>query len=221
MIKPLALFASIVIVGLSLANAQETTAIAVKGDPYPLATCALTGRPLGDASVIMEDGREIRFCCPNCVTVFNADPAASLEKIDAAIIADQVKVYPRATTCVVMTDNELSDPQGPEAGEDQSIVVNNRLFRICCKKCTKKIKADVAKFTAALDAQVIAEQSATYPLTTCPVSGKKLEADSTNVVIANRLFKVCCSKCPAAIRKDPAKYIAQIDAARAAAQPAK
>ena len=69
---------------------------AAKGSPYPLATCPVSGKPLTkDAAVlVMEDpanplnnGREIRFCCPNCIDPFKADPSKFLPAIDAAIIA--------------------------------------------------------------------------------------------------------------------------------------
>lgn len=171
---------------------------------------------MADASTIATDGREVKFCCPNCVATFNADQKLYLDKIDAAIIEDQLKVYPRHATCVVMNDEELSDPLGPDADDAKPLVVGNRLFRICCKKCIAKIKKDPEKFIADLDAQVIAAQKADYPLTVCVVSGEKLDEGAYEFVVANRLVRLCCKKCAEKVRANPLDAIKKVDAGRAA-----
>lgn len=191
------------------------------GDPYPLATCPVTGRPVADAKTVLPDGREVRFCCPACIETFNNSSKTYLDKLDGAIIEDQLKVYPRKATCVVMDDEELSDPLGPDAADSKPLVVGNRLFRICCKKCIAKIKGNPAKYLAALDAQVIADQKPSYPLTTCIVSDEPLDEKAVDVVVANRLMRVCCSKCTDKILANPAAYIKKIDDARASAPSSK
>lgn len=65
--------------------------------PYPLDTCIVSGEKLGgmgDAVVLIHDGREIKFCCASCVKQFNKDPAGWLAKIDAA--AAKAKAAPAA-----------------------------------------------------------------------------------------------------------------------------
>ena len=67
-----------------------------------------------------------------------------------------------------------------------------------------------------------------YPLTTCVVSGEALEGGDMGGPVEytykedgkpDRLVKFCCKMCIAKFKKDPAKYLAKIDAA-AAAKPA-
>ncbi len=211
-----ALFALAVTLTAGLLAAQAQDAPKRVGDPYPLATCPVTGRPVAEASTITADGREVKFCCPTCVGTFNADPKVYLDKLDAAIIEDQMKVYPRKATCVVMTEEELSDPLGADADDAKPLVVGNRLFRICCKKCIAKIKKDPERFLADLDAQVVAAQKADYPLTTCVVSGEALDEGAYEFVVANRLVRVCCKKCAEKVRANPLDAITKVDAARAA-----
>ncbi len=211
--KALLALATTLIAGLFAAQAQDAPKRV--GDPYPLATCPVTGRPVADASTVTADGREVKFCCPNCIATFNADPKVYLDKLDAAIIDDQMKVYPRHATCVVMTDEELSDPLGPDAADAKPLVVGNRLFRICCKKCIAKIKKDPQKFLATLDAQVMAAQKADYPLTTCVVTGEVLDDGAYDFVVSNRLVRTCCKKCAEKILANPVEAIKKIDAARA------
>lgn len=56
--------------------------------PYPLKTCVVSGDALGgdmgDPVIYKYKGREIRFCCKNCVKDFEKDPAKYLKKLDDA-----------------------------------------------------------------------------------------------------------------------------------------
>ena len=67
-----------------------------------------------------------------------------------------------------------------------------------------------------------------YPLTTCVVSGDKLEDGDMGPPIdyihkeegkPDRVVRLCCKACIKTFKKDPAKYLKQIDDA-AAAKPA-
>lgn len=63
------------------------TAEAPKAKPYTLDTCIVTGEKLGtmgDAVVVIREGREIKFCCKGCIKDFDKDPAKFLKQIDAA-----------------------------------------------------------------------------------------------------------------------------------------
>lgn len=69
----------------------------------------------------------------------------------------------------------------------------------------------------------LAKELAAYPLTTCTVSGDKLGGSMGPALdyvwrVAgqpDRLVRFCCSDCPPDFQKDPAKYLAMIDAAKA------
>ncbi|MBI3736611.1 TRASH domain-containing protein, partial [Candidatus Sumerlaeota bacterium] len=97
---------------------------------YPIDICVMSGEKLGsmgDPVIYKHEGREIRFCCPNCLDTFKANPAEGLKKLDEAIIKEQIKAYP-LDTCVVSGDKM-------DHGEPVNVVVQNRLVRICCDSC--------------------------------------------------------------------------------------
>jgi YHS domain-containing protein len=194
---------------------------AVKGDPYPLDTCAVAGTKLGSMGepvIYNHQGREIRFCCKGCILAFEKDPEKYLKQVDEKIIEQQLPHYP-LTTCIVMEKDPLDDPEI----KPFNLVYNNRLVRFCCKGCTRDFKADPEPFLKKLDEAVIAAQKKQYPLETCVVGGGKLGSMGTPVeyVMHNRLVRLCCRGCVPSLRKDPVKYTAQIDAAQAdGAEPA-
>lgn len=203
-------------VGLSLA-ACFTAAPALAGeggDPYPLDSCVLSGKKLASVEtpvVVNHEGREIKFCCNNCKGKFEADPAAVLSKVDAAIVEQQKAHYP-LDTCVVSGDKLGGH------GEVVEYVYNNRLIRLCCADCEGAIKKDPAAVISKLDAAVVEKQKDGYALTKCPVSGQDLGSmgEPKNVVVANQLIKLCCGGCEKQIRKDPAKFLAMVNGGGAA-----
>ena len=92
---------------------MATAAVAadeMKGDPYPLGTCPVTGEKLGAMGspiVKVYDGREIRFCCGGCPAKFEADKAekltftmaelatakSELEKLKAEKVETEIKAF--------------------------------------------------------------------------------------------------------------------------------
>ena len=55
--------------------------------PYPLTTCVVSGEKLdsmGKPFVYDHEGREVRFCCKNCVKDFKKEPAKYLKQLDDA-----------------------------------------------------------------------------------------------------------------------------------------
>jgi hypothetical protein len=135
-----------------------------------------------------------------------ADPAA-----DAKVIAAQLPSYP-LTTCPI--SNEALDAMG----KPFELVHEGRLVRLCCKSCVKEFKKDPAASAAVLksiDEGVIAAQKASYPLTTCPVSGEELGSmgEPLDVVQGTRLVRLCCKGCLKGVQKDPGAALAKVDAA--------
>lgn len=81
-----ALLACIAFAAPALA-ADGAAAPAPKPKPYTLDTCVVTGEKIGsmgDAIVVVREGREIKFCCRGCIKDFDKDPAKYLKKIDDA-----------------------------------------------------------------------------------------------------------------------------------------
>ncbi len=188
-----------------------------KGEPYMLASCAASWRPLdvkGTRTTMVVEGQELKFCCGGCGDIVAKEPAKWVEKVNAAHAEQQRAIYPM-TKCVVS-----GEPLVDDAGKDiaTEVVVQNRLFRVCCGGCAKAVKADPGKFAALLDAAVLESQAKAYPVGHCAVNPKaEVTAESTQFVVAGRLVRTCCAKCKAKVLENPYEYIVAIDAARAAA----
>lgn len=214
--KAIGIYLGMAFAATFLAGAQSAFA-----DGYPLDSCPVSGEKVGTMGepIVKEyGGREIRFCCAGCPKKFEADPATYLQKVDAAIVKQQTPFYPKGT-CVVS-----GEKFGGDMGDPIEYVYQNRLVRLCCKGCIKKLEADPAKYLAEIDMRVVAEQKATYPLATCVVSGEKLGGDMGDpieYVSANRLVRLCCKSCKKDFQKNPSKYLAMLDEAAPANKTAK
>jgi ribosomal protein L24E len=213
--------ATLVVVALGAASPepQDATAAPAKrvGAPYLLDVCAVSGEPLpADGGVVLvfdgggdalQAGREFRFCCEKCLAAFKNDPKKFIKGVDERIIADQLPRYPKSATCLVMTEEVLPDPTGPDAKDCKLVVVRNRLVRLCCGKCVRAFERDPDKFLPALDEIVIAEAKASGGQKTCPISEKELGEKSTWFVVGDRAVGVCCGGCKGKVEKDPRKYV--------------
>lgn len=182
-------------------------------DPYTLATCPVSGKKLGgmgDPVIKSYEGREVRFCCGGCVGTFEKDQAAHFKKIDAQLIAEQKPYYPLE---VCLVSKEPLKEKGKDVGID--FLVGNRLVRLCCEGCTKKLLKNPKKYLARLDKAVAKAQRASYPLETCVVGGGKLGSMGKPVetVVGNRLVRLCCKGCLPKLHASPHKYLPKLDAA--------
>lgn len=182
-------------------------------DPYPLATCPVSGQLLGSMGepVVREyDGRAVRFCCEGCIEKFEAAKDEYWAKIDEQIIKDQAPYYP-LTICV------LSGEPLVENGEDIAInyIHRNRLVRFCCRGCVRDFLKDPEPTLKKLDAAVIQQQRQHYPLQTCVVSSEALGSmgEPYEVVVGNRLVRLCCKSCEKKLRTTPLEYLPTLDEA--------
>ncbi len=100
------------------------------------------------------------------------------------------------------------------------MVHDGREVRFCCKGCIGKFEANPSEYLQKVDQKIIEQQLPYYPLTTCPVSEEDLHAmgDPVNMVYNNRLIRLCCNGCKRAFKKDPAGYVATVNAAVVEAQ---
>lgn len=200
------LAAAVLFLGVGLAQAEDAKRV---GDPYALGTCAVAGEKLGSMGepiVKVVDGREVRLCCGGCSGKLETEKAAINEKLDKAMIEDQKAHYP--TDKCVNTGADLG-------ATPTEFVAGNRLIKTCCGNCEKKVKADPTAALEKLDAATKEAQGKTYALKTCPVSGEELGSmgDPVELVVANRLIKLCCKGCLKGVEKDPAGVISKVDAA--------
>jgi len=181
-------------------------------EPYLLNTCAASGRPIdvkGTPTTKVIDGRELKFCCGGCAAAVAKDPAKWLPKVDKAITARQMAIYP-TTTCIVSGEPLMED--GKDTGV--SMVINNRLFRVCCKMCARKVTANPAKYAGKLDGMAMKAQAKAYPLKTCVVASTNALGDAPKqMMVGGRLVQTCCGGCAKKVEANPAKYVAIVDAA--------
>lgn len=100
---------------------------------------------MGEPVSFVHKNRLVRFCCADCKADFLKDPAKYVAKLDAAVIEKQGKNY-SAKTCVVS-----GEEFGGEMGEPVDYVIGNRLVRLCCNGCVKKLRKDPLTYLAKLE----------------------------------------------------------------------
>lgn len=190
---------------------MEEAPAAFEGDPYVLGTCPISGAALGEGAVAKKiEGREVRFCCGGCPAAFEASRDEKMAALNKKMIEDQMPYYP-LTTCIVAGEPLFED--GEDVGTNA--VIGNRLVRVCCSACKKKVMADPSPYIAKLDKAVKEAQRDAYPVTTCPISGGELGhmGEPTEIVVANRLVRFCCGMCDSKLVKNPTAFIAELDKA--------
>jgi YHS domain-containing protein len=209
----LASFAAVPVFGAEKGHADHGEHASERiGDPYPLASDPVTDESLAEVEqpvVHLHEGRELRFADAANVEKFKKNPEKYLAKVDERIIENQMPYYPM-TTCPVS-----GEKLGGEMGEPVDYVYGNRLIRFCCKGCKGDFLKDPSATLEKLDAAVVAQQKENYPLETCPVSGQKLGSmgDPVDMVIANRLLRLCCGGCKGKLMANPAEVLGQVDVA--------
>jgi YHS domain-containing protein len=203
------LFASVAIASIAcLSSAGFAEEAAFKGDPYTLTTDPVSGETLPAKPIVARGPNgEVRFANEKNAVAFKADPAKYQPAIDAAVVKQQADHYP-LEVC------PISGEKLGGMGEPVTVVVDNRLVKLCCKGCVEEAKKDPAKAFKKLDEAVIAKQKPTYPLDKCLISGEKLGGDAIDKVIGVRLVRLCCADCVEEVEKQPLKWLAKLDEAK-------
>jgi len=214
-----AFVATLVLMG---AAKQESTQKRV-GDAYPLTTCPISGNPLGNNPVVVvlsetprasDKGREVRFCCNGCRAKFEKDLKNNIPELDKKIIKAQMPYFP-VGNCIVMTSEPMAAPDSPEAmTEGKNVVIGNRLYRFCCKACIRKFKKNQKKYDDMLAEMIIKQQSDSYPIEVCVISGRSYGPNPNQIVVANRMVRTCCGGCSNKVKSNPAQYLAMLDKAK-------
>lgn len=182
------------------------------GDPYLLTIDPVTGEALPPAAkvVIFDDaGRELRFASEANRKAFEAAPGPYRKAVDRKMIEDQLPLYP-LETCPV------SGEKLGGMGSLVDMVYRNRLVRFCCNNCVGDFRKNPGPILKKLDLAVIEKQTAGYPLTSCVVSKEPLGGmgGPIDMVIGNRLVRLCCDGCAEKLRRDPLTFLAAVAAAR-------
>ena len=76
-----------------------------------------------------------------------------------------------------------------------------------------EILADPARFVRLLNQAVITTQTPTYGMPDkCPVQGDILPSDDPiDIVVANRMIRVCCGRCARVVRARPYQYLGMVE----------
>ncbi len=176
---------------------------------YPLPTCAVCGKGFDAESAavaLQQEGRELRFCGKKCEGIFKQESSHYLEKLDQAIIDNQLPLYP-LSTCLVS-----GEALGGDMGEPANYLRLSRLVRFCCMGCLSVFNKKPDEYIAKLDEAVIVAQLEDYPADNCPVTGGKLGGmgEPYNYVFAGRLVRFCCGGCIGEFKSNPAAALAAV-----------
>lgn len=179
----------------------------VAGDAYYLSVCAWCGGMLGGKGDTLDrayDARDARFCSPECAAAFDREPDSGFARVDALMIADQGPRYPLKTS--VVSGRPL--PERPV-----EFIRGNRLFRVADDRERALVERDPGPHLRALDRAVIEAQRPTYGMPDkCPVQGDILASDTPiDIVIANRMVRVCCIRCAGVVRNRPSQFLSMVD----------
>ncbi len=230
MTLPVSVLATLVLTLLAAPSQETSPAPAAstperEGAPYLLEVCAVRGTPLPSdgGKVFIHDGttdqtqkgREFRVCCDRCLGAIRNEPDRYIDKVDELMIADQLGRYPATATCIVMPEETLPSPTGPEARDCKMVVYKNRLVRLCCSRCIRMFKREPARYLAILDAAVIAEARSAGRITTCPITGRELSDRATWFVVGDQAVGTCCGGCRRRAEGDPRTTVAKVRTALA------
>ncbi len=101
--------------------------------------CPVSGEPVDRKVSIEHGGRQVFFCCPDCIGKYEKEPAKY-----AAALANS---YSYQTKCPVMG--------GKINPKSFTVLPTGETIYYCCDGCDAKLKADPAKYNANLLAQGI------------------------------------------------------------------
>lgn len=152
----------------------------------------------------------IRMCAALAVPMLMALLAGAALAEDAPKKITKPTPYP-LNVCVVSSETLGA------MGDAVEFVFEGRAIKVCCADCQPTFEKDPAKYLALVDAGIVAQQKPHYPLKTCLVSKEPLGDEAVDVVIDNRLVRLCCADCVAQVKAEPAKYLKALDAAIIAA----
>jgi len=194
--------------------------LAAAGDTIN-STCPISNKEVDGSTVGSHGGHRIAFCCGNCQAKFEAWPtekkdgyvkAALAAQGGESAAAEKKEAKAWAGDPYLLTTCAVSGEELGSMGDAVSRRVEGREVKLCCKGCIEKLEADPAKFLAGVDAATAADQAGLYPTTKCLVSGEEMEGEPVDVVVGNRLFRVCCKRCAAKVKADPGAYAEKLDA---------
>lgn len=157
--------------------------------------CPISGKPAKAKATAKYHGKDVYFCCKNCVKAFRANPDKFATKANAQLVQ---------TGQAVQVACPLS---GKKCKAGTEVEVDGVKVAFCCNHCQEKVaKADADGKRKLVFANL--EKGFTLQ-TKCPVSGKPIRA-SVSVDYKGKKVYFCCPGCPKAFSKNPEKYAAKL-----------
>ena len=186
----------------------------ISTDAYPLDTCIVSGRALGEAVVRTEArGRVFKLCSTGCQEKLAQDAASFASKLDQAAITLQLPDYP-LDRCPIS-----GMPLGT-AVKPVDLVLDGHLVRLCGEGCRAQADRRRAQIVAGIEAVASARQRSGYPLSTCVITGDALRPETTvEVVHGTTLLRLGSQECVHDLERRPAACIREVRAARAKLSP--
>lgn len=126
-----------------------------------------------------------------------------------AVPSSDPAAYP-LDTCIV------SEERLGEHGDPVVKKYDGREIRFCCAMCVGDFEESSASYLQKLNAEIIRTQGPSYPLDTCVVSNEPLGGamgDPVDLVVGNRLIRLCCTSCEEDVLASPVKYVEFVDVA--------
>ena len=127
--------------------AVDERLITTQSEGYPKTTCPVSGEPLdamGAPVDVLLGFRLVKLCCAGCEAEAQENPEAAIDKLDAAVVAEQGPGH-AAETCPV-TGLKLGS-----MGEPVDFVFAGELVRFCCGGCVSNFLANPAQILAELE----------------------------------------------------------------------
>ena len=116
----------------------------------------------------------------------------------------------------------VSKEQLGSMGEPMAIDHDGREIKLCCDGCLDDFNADAEQLLVEVDAAIIEQQKADYPLNVCVVAGERLGSmgEPYDLVHNNRLVRFCCAGCDEQFYRHPEGHLEAIAAGKVYQGPA-
>jgi len=146
---------------------------------------------------------------------------ATLGAAYAAAAADSMPESQTGTDAPIVADAKAATPQtqcpvkGGDVDKSLYIDSDGKRIYVCCKGCLDTLGKDPGRYIKELEAKGITlDKTPTapgQPQTKCPVMHGDINKDLYVDADGKRIY-VCCEGCLEAVRKDPKKYVKDLEA---------
>ncbi len=192
-------------------------------DNYPLDTCVVCDKALGERPAVLElEGRKWKTCCAACKSAIEKDVKPSFAKLRDAAVAAQGPGYPgiktrdpRYSRCILCRA-ELAKAEAPVV----HLTRDNLMVIVCSEACAAGFDEHrSARQRHAVNLRgLLSTRTSTATEKSCCVCEKENGAEAAWVQHGTTLLKACGKECVKAFRATPNAFVARAAAKAAAAR---